>query len=320
MWSVGCALGNDSLRGLKTVELFVSGLTYDHTYFNLSYQPNGYSYVRGDKSGILHLQHGPPRGRPERPSAAAAKLTLQAHAYVTGQIRPEVAYRRYWRAHFHQRRRHRTPFGAAVLQYLAGTSTTPGTIPDYLVLGSFLMTTYAPGSRYSETPLSGPVGSGLRQRGVVHRLHHHDAEYPGHGVLPYTGSARTTDSADEAPSRPERWLSALSLLGLARNTAITQAIQVPVPSPSGSTDNLYCNEATGLTSCATSAAVKTRRGAELRGQGLPEHVRGGQHRSLGRAAHPGPRLVPTWLSNRLYDKYTVRAWSTRKGRQRLPRP
>ena len=46
-------------------------------------------------------------------------------------------------------------------------------------------------------------------------------------------------------------------LGLARNTAITQAIQVPILITVGQYDNFYCDEATGLT-CATSAAVKTR--------------------------------------------------------------
>src|ERR1700755_1557149 len=38
-------LGNDALRGQKTVQLFVSGLTYDHNYFNVATSPNVYSYV-----------------------------------------------------------------------------------------------------------------------------------------------------------------------------------------------------------------------------------------------------------------------------------
>jgi hypothetical protein len=79
-------LRDNSARGMKTVEVMVSGLSYDHNYFNISYSPNTYSYVyaatsRGystfnlDRLGV-GLSSKPP----------ADQLTVQSHAYVIQQI------------------------------------------------------------------------------------------------------------------------------------------------------------------------------------------------------------------------------------------
>jgi pimeloyl-ACP methyl ester carboxylesterase len=160
-------LRDDSARGLHTVEMFVSGLTYDHNYFNASYQPNTYSYIyaatsRGystfnwDRLGVGLSDHPP-----------SAKLTLQSHAYVTAQIVQKL------RAGLIGGRAFTTvvgvghSFGAAVLQYLAGTTTVPANAPDYLILAGFLFNAYAPGltqlggSLYTATSPPGPVRGSL---------------------------------------------------------------------------------------------------------------------------------------------------------------
>jgi hypothetical protein len=135
----------DSLRGRKTVELFVSGISYDHNYFNASYLPNSYSYVYAatshgystfniDRLGVGLSDHPP-----------SAKLTLQSHAYVIAQIVKKLHAGTVGSTAFTNVVGVGHSFGAAVLQYLAGTTTDVTARPDYLVLESFLMTTYAPG-------------------------------------------------------------------------------------------------------------------------------------------------------------------------------
>jgi pimeloyl-ACP methyl ester carboxylesterase len=70
----------------KTVELLVSGLTYDHNYWDLPYQPDTYSYVRSvtsfgyatfniDRIGV---------GSSDRPPGDA--VTMVSEGYVTHQI------------------------------------------------------------------------------------------------------------------------------------------------------------------------------------------------------------------------------------------
>jgi len=39
-------VARDDRQGARTVQLLVSGLTFDHTYWDTSYQPDTYSYVR----------------------------------------------------------------------------------------------------------------------------------------------------------------------------------------------------------------------------------------------------------------------------------
>ncbi len=137
-------LRTDSVRGSKTVQLMVAGITYDQNLFNSSHSPNSYSYVyaatsRGYSTFVIDRLGTGLSAKPD-----PALLTTQSHAHVVGQLVQKL------RAGTIGGRTFTTvvgvghSWGAGILQYLAGTSTVAGTIPDYLVLGAFLTTTYAP--------------------------------------------------------------------------------------------------------------------------------------------------------------------------------
>ena len=249
-------LSNDAMRGMKTVEMFVSGLTYDHNYFNVSYLPNIYSHVyaatsRGystfnyDRLGVGLSDHPP-----------AEKLTLQSHAYVAAQIvqrlRSGIGGRAFTTVvgvgH---------SFGAAILQYLAGTATVAATVPDYLVLSSFLFATYTPGltalgnALYTATSDPAFASSGLPS-GYITTMPN------TRGPLFYytAGVEPAMVTLDEA-TKQLGTLGERSTLGAARNTAVTLNVKVPVLITVGQFDRLYCDEASGL-SCADANAVKTR--------------------------------------------------------------
>src|SRR5205085_7879859 len=93
----------------------------------------GYSTFAIDRLGT-GLSHKPP----------ADLLTTQSHAYVVGQIVQKLRAGAIGGRTFSTVVGVGHSFGAGILQYLAGTATVAATIPDYLVLGSFLTTTYAP--------------------------------------------------------------------------------------------------------------------------------------------------------------------------------
>lgn len=253
-------LREDSARGLHTVEMFVSGLTYDHNYFNASYQPNTYSYIyaatsRGystfnwDRLGVGLSDHPP-----------ADKLTLQSHAYVASQIVQKL------RAGLIGGRAFTTvvgvghSFGAAVLQYLAGTTTVAANTPDYLILAGFLFTTYTPGlvqlggSLYTATSDPAFASSGLGSNYLTTMPSTRGASF-----FRVAGAETAMITLDET-TKQTGTLTERTSLPSARNTAITLNVKVPVLIVVGQYDNLQCNEATGLT-CASSAAVKTREAA-----------------------------------------------------------
>ena len=124
----------------------------------------------------------------------AAKLTLQAHAYVTGQIVQKLHTGAIGGRTFTNVVGIGHSFGAAVLQYLAGTSTTPGTIPDYLILGSFLMTTYTPGLTILGNALyPAPSDPAFATAGLSTDYITTMPNTRGASVLLRTRSARTTD-------------------------------------------------------------------------------------------------------------------------------
>jgi pimeloyl-ACP methyl ester carboxylesterase len=247
----------DSARGRRTVELFVSGITYDHNYFNVYQQPNSYSYVyaatsRGystfniDRLGVGLSDHPP-----------SSKLTVQAHAYVVAQIVQKLHAGAIGGTAFVNVVGVGHSFGAAILQYLAGTATDTTARPDYLVLASFLMSTYTPGvtslgtSLYTAT--SDPAfSSSSLDSGYLTTLPSTRASlfYRTGGVDP--AMVTVDESIKQTGTTAER-----ASIGAARDTAVTLAITVPVLITVGRYDSLYCNEASGLT-CASNDAVRIR--------------------------------------------------------------
>lgn len=308
-------LREDNARGNKTVELFVSGLTYDHNYFNVSYQPNTYSYIyaatsRGystfniDRLGVGLSDHPP-----------AEKLTLQSHAYVIAQIVQKLRAGTIGGRAFTIVAGVGHSFGAAILQYLAGTATVAATVPDYLVLSSFLMTTYTSGltllgnSLYTATSDPAFASSGLPSGYLTTLPNTRSAAF-----YHLAGAEAAMVPVDEAMKQTGT-LTERSTLGAARNTTITLAVKVPVLITVGQYDNLYCDEATGLT-CASSAAIKTREAANWGAKAcLTTYmvVDAGHSSGLHIKARDSYNYAHTWL-----DNYTINGVNSKDANGCLP--
>jgi len=251
-----CLSALTGARG-QTVQLLQSGLTYGSSYFDSSYKPATYSYVataqaRGystfniDRLGIGLSDHPPGK-----------KLTGQAHAHVAGQIVRQLRSGAIGGRAFRIVVGVGHSFGTGVFQYLAGTSNDAAAVPDYLVAGSFLMATYGNGSARLAAALH-PASSDPKfaSRGL-------DADYlttqPGtRGPVFYNlGSADPAMiQLDETDKQTGTSAERASIPAI-RTPAVTRGIQVPVLLTVGQYDNLYCDEASGL-SCANNAVMKAR--------------------------------------------------------------
>lgn len=292
----------DAQRGRKTVELFVSGISYDHNYFNPSLLPNTYSYVYAatshgystfniDRLGVGLSDHPP-----------SAKLTLQSHAYVVGQIVQKLHAGTIGGTAFTNVVGVGHSFGAGVLQYLAGTTTDATARPNFLVLTSLLMTPYTPaitqlgGSFYTATSDPAFSSSGL-DSGYITTM----PNTRGTNFYYAPGATSAMIALDEA-TKQTATLNERSSLGVARNPAITQAIQVPVLLTVGRRDGLNCNEASGLT-CASDAAVKTREAPNFTARACLSAytvVDAGHSSDLHIQARNAYNFADTWI-----DKYTI---------------
>jgi pimeloyl-ACP methyl ester carboxylesterase len=249
-------LGSNSQRR-TTVQLLVSGWSYDHNYWNISYKPNSYSWVwaetvKGystfsiDRLGV---------GQSGKPPAAA--LNVQNEAYVIQQLVPKLRSGAIGGVAFKTVVGVGHSLGAGILQYEAATVTTAGAVPDYLILEDFLTQTYAPGvarvaaSLYpaSSDPLL--AGAGLPSGYLTTQPGTRAAAFY---YLP--GAEPDMISLDEALKQTGTDGERTSLAA-ARASTITHGVQVPTLLIVGQYDNLLCDTASGL-SCDTAAAVMAR--------------------------------------------------------------
>jgi pimeloyl-ACP methyl ester carboxylesterase len=297
-------LNPDSQRGAKTVELLVSGLTFDHNYWDLGYLPKTYSYVYAatshgystfniDRLGV---------GLSDRPPAD--KLTLQAHAYATAQIVSRLRTGAIGGTAFQTVVGVGHSMGAAILQYEAGTVTDRRQSPDYLVLADFL---------YQADPdVVAKIGSALYPAENDPRFFSSGlpsgylTTRPGTrlGLFFHSGAVDpAVVTADEAAKQTST-LAERSTLGAARDTLVTHAIRVPILLIVGQNDSLDCNAGLGL-SCATATAVLARESAHYSAEAcLSAFVvaDAGHATNLHRNAHTAYDRTNDWL-----DRYTVGA-------------
>lgn len=297
-------LNPDSKRGARTVELLVSGLTYDHNYWDMGYEPKTYSYVYAathhgystfniDRLGVGLSDHPP-----------ADKLTLQAHAYAIAQIVAQLRTGTIANTAFSTVVGVGHSMGAAILQYEAGTVTDRRQAPDYLVLADFLyqadpdVVASIGSALYPAENDPRFISSGLPSGYLTTR--------PGTrlGLFFHSGAADpAVINADEATKQTST-LAERTTLGAARDTAVTHAIRVPILLTVGQNDGLDCNAGLGL-SCATATAVLARETAHYSPQAclsafvVPD---AGHATNLHRNAHLAYDYTNDWL-----DRYTVDA-------------
>lgn len=299
----------DVQRGAQTVQLLVSGLTYDHNYWDLSYEPKTYSYVyaansRGystfniDRLGVGQSDHPP-----------ADRLTLPAHAYTVAQIVAQLRLGSIGGTAFRTVVGVGHSMGAGILQYEAGTTTDPRQVPDYLVLSDFL--------NQADPAVVARIGAALYPAEQDPRFA--SAGLPAGYLTTRPGSrldlffqSGAVDpavvTADESVKQTSS-LAERTTMGAARDVAVTRAIRVPVLLTVGQRDSLDCNAALGM-SCATPADVLARESTHYSGDTcLSTYVvpDAGHATNLHRRTHEAYAHINDWL-----DRYTVTA-TTAKG-------
>jgi alpha-beta hydrolase superfamily lysophospholipase len=294
--------GQGDQRLGETVQLLVSGLTYDHSYWDTTYEPETYSYVRTanhhgyatfniDRLGV---------GRSDRPPAEL--LTLQAHAFTIAQLVAGLRTGTIGGAAFQTVVGVGHSMGAGILQYEAGTASDPARVPDYLILAGFL---------FNADPAA------VAQIGAALYPADQDPDFAAAG-LP-TGYLTTRpgtrrdlfyapDDADPAiiavdeTTKQTSTLAERTTLGSARDTKVTLAITVPVLLAVGQSDNLACDVALGLL-CDTSAELVSRESAHFSARAcLSTYVvpGAGHAYNLHRNARAAYDYGNLWL-----DKYTA---------------
>lgn len=292
----------DKLRGAKTVQLLVSGWSYDQNYWNTSYQPNTYSWVYAETSkgystfAIDRLGVG----LSDRPPAA--ELTVQNEAWMVEQIIQALRAGAVGAVHYQTVVGVGHSLGSAILQYEAGTVTDPTGTPDYLVLEDFLTQSYPAGIaqvRSSQYPASqDPAFSsaGLPSGYLTTQPGTRGADFY---YTPGVDSAMVT--LDESLKQTGT-VGEVSTLGAAHDSTVTHAIHAPTLIAVGQYDNLFCDTASGLP-CDTPAAVLTRESGNFSARAcLAAYVltKAGHDVNLHTKARDLYNYAATWL-----DNYTI---------------
>jgi pimeloyl-ACP methyl ester carboxylesterase len=233
----------------STVQVLVSGLTYDHRYWDLPYESDQYSYVRAaTKAGdiVLNIDR---IGVGESDRPPAADVTIPAEAYVTHQIVQSL------------RARFRTVIGVGHSMGSAILMEEAAMYKDFdgLILSGYLhqtnpvhikemAPTYKPAAgdpRFAGTTV--PAGYLTTAPGAATRmLDFYASDDASATVVGYDNQFTQTFTPGE-----------IGGISLARNPAVAKAIQVPVLLATGQDDALACNAAAGL-SCQDGAAICQR--------------------------------------------------------------
>jgi pimeloyl-ACP methyl ester carboxylesterase len=292
----------DDGQGARTVQLLVSGLTFDHNYWDTSYQPDTYSYVRAathhgystfniDRLGV---------GRSDRPPAD--RLTLQAHAHSVSQIVAMLRAGNIGGTSFQKVVGVGHSLGAGILQYEAGTVTDPNLVPDFLILIGYLSkadpavvaqigANLYPAAQDPEFASSGlPAGYLTTKPGARHGLFFTDGDTDP-AIVAVDEAVKTTSTLAERTT-----------VGAARDPKVTHAVRVPVLMAVGQQDRLACADKLGL-SCANPAALVAREAANFSASAcLSAYVLpgAGHATNLHRNTQDAYAYGNDWL-----DKYTI---------------
>jgi pimeloyl-ACP methyl ester carboxylesterase len=279
-------LRTDSVRGSRTVQLLVPGITYDQNYFNSSHSPNSYSYVYAATSRGYSTFAIDRLGTGLSDKPAPDLLTTQSHAYVVGQLVQKLRAGAIGGRAFSMVVGVGHSFGAGILQYLAATATVAATVPDYLVLESFLTTTHAPtltlfaGSMHAATADPKFASSGLPD-GYITTI-------PGtrDDLFLYASGVETAMPAYEESIKSLATTTERASVGAARGGHHRRR---------GSGVHGGRPERRPVLRRGERPELRDRGGgsrpgtAELQQRaGVPEHVRGADRRPLVRPAHQGP--------------------------------
>ena len=310
-------LRDNAVRGLKTVEVMVSGLTYDHNYFNISYQPNTYSYVYAATSRGYSTFNIDRLGVGGSDKPPAEKLTVQTHAYTIMQIIQKLRAGAIGGRAFTTVVAIGHSLGAGILQYLSGTYTDPLGLPDYLILSGWLhqgnattLGTLA-GSLYDATTDPLFTTAGLPAGYLTTKP---NTRGPVFYNTPYSETAMITldESIKQTGTLVER-----STLAAVRGSTVTLNITVPVLLSVGQYDSLQCDAAQGLL-CATAANLLAREQASYGPRACLTayaSIGSGHSVNLHQKARDSYNYHHSWL-----DSYTVNNVGAKDANGCLPAP
>ena len=253
----------------KTVQVLVSGFTYDHNYWDFPLKAGKYSYVRSavndgyatfniDRIGVGQSAH----------PADPTKVTVPSEAFVAQQVVQALRNGKVDHVKFKKVIGVGHSMGAAIWMIAAGTYPNNAGV-DGLILTDYLHDAnpniqaqlQAARHRAQEDPKF--ANAGLPEGYFTTK--------PGFRGLYYN-----TDFADPRVIATDEKLKQTSTIGEgltineARNPVYTSNITVPVLVVVGQKDSLFCEESVANLSCANKDAVMAREGPTYNEQAFLE--------------------------------------------------
>lgn len=249
---VGWLCAKGALRN-QTVQVLVSGLTYDHTYWDFSFQNGIYSYVKYATSFGFATFNIDRIGVGESARPPADQVTVPTEAFTVKQIVHQLKAGQVAHHKFNKVVGVGHSLGAAILT-IAGSY--PDSEIDGLVLADythaanvpFIISIGAMRHPASEEPqfVDAPTGyftSVVGTRGTQFFTE----KFANPGVIAKDEELKATGTSAEAAT-----------VSAARNPAFSNAIRVPVLVVVGQQDNLDCDESVVGLSCVNNKAIMDR--------------------------------------------------------------
>ncbi len=286
-----------------TVEVLVSGLTYDHYYWNVPYEPDEYSYVYAasstgwstfnlDRLGV---------GQSDRPPAD--QLTVETEAYALEQVIQRLRSGAIDGNQYARVVSVGHSLGSGIAQYAAATATDATMRPDFLVLADFLNSTDVPNiTAFANTLVPAAQDPKFATAGLPD------------GYLTTTAGTRGTSfynlnvadpamvSLDESLKQTGSTYERTTLAD-ARTSAVTHGVHVPTLITVGQDDAFYCDAGAGLP-CTDSATVLAREAPNFSATACLKAwvvIDGGHSTNLTYKARDFYNTVSSWLNNYIYN-------------------
>jgi pimeloyl-ACP methyl ester carboxylesterase len=286
-----------------TVEVLQSGLTYDHYYWNVPYEPDEYSYVYAASSTGWSTFNVDRLGVGQSAKPPADQVTVETEAYALEQVIQKLrsgaidgnAYARVVSVGH--------SLGAGIAQYAAATATDPTMLPNFLVLADFLNSTNVPAiNAFAGTLI--PVardgkfgGAGLPDGYLTTSDGTRGGSFYNMAVAD-PAMVTLDESLKQTGTTYER-----TTLADARSSATTHAVHVPTLITVGQDDAFYCNASTGLP-CTNSATVLAREAPNYSATACLKAwvvIDGGHSTNLTYKARDFYNTVSSWLNNYIYN-------------------
>lgn len=239
----------------KTLQVLVSGLTYDHTYWEFPYQEYRYSYVKYATAAGYATFNIDRIGVGESSKAPAADVTVPSEAFVANQIVNKLKDGQVVNHKFKKVVGVGHSMGAGIWMIAASKANTR--------VDGLILTDYA---HASNLPFVTEIGT--MRHPVENDPKFANAGLPAGYLTSKPGTrgyqfynqsfADPNVIAKDEALKATATIGEVTTIGEARNPVYSQAIKVPVLYVMGQKDSLFCDEATPGLSCANTKALRDR--------------------------------------------------------------